>query len=175
MTNTVIIDTRVRRTPTVRRPVVLPRLKTFMGQAIAGSVFSHFVLLLLACLTATDQLGFWLIALPCFLFLSLFGGMPAGFIIWACTRSDARPIRPAYRCLIALLVVFPGWFYLSWIAFVTSATGKLWLLAWLLLPAITIGSPPPPPFACGGGVGCGGGGGWAGSRGLCGVFGFCFS
>ena len=140
MTNTVIIDTRVRRTSTVRRPVVLPRLKTFMGQAIAGSVFSHFVLLLLACLTATDQLGFWLIALPFFLFLSLFGGVPAGFIIWACTRSDARPIRPAYRCLIALLVLFPGWFYLSWIAFVTSATGKLWLLAWLLLPAITIGS-----------------------------------
>src|ERR1043166_4575502 len=87
MTNTVIIDTRVRRTPTVRRPVVLPRLKTFMAQAIAGSVFSHFVLLLLACLTATDQLGFWLIALPFFLFLSLFGGVPvfdcpAGCLSW---------------------------------------------------------------------------------------------
>jgi|GEM_PF-2234668 len=139
MMNTTIIDTRVRRPAVVLQPAGLPRLKTFAGQAAAGAVFSHFILFVLACAMARENLGFWLFALPCFLFLSLFGGVPAGFIIWACTRSDAKPLRPAYRCVIAVLVLGPGWFYLSRIAFPTTAAAQLWLLAWLLLPAVTIG------------------------------------
>ena len=139
MTSTTIIDTRVRRPALDAQPVRLPRLKTFIGQAVASAVFSHFLTFVLACAMTTENIGFWLAALPCFLFLSLFGSVPAGFIIWACTRSDAQPLRPAYRCLIALLVLSPGWLYLSWIAFMATASAQLWMVAWLFLTAIAIG------------------------------------
>jgi hypothetical protein len=92
-----------------------------------------------ACVWAHEDWGFWLFALPCFLFVSLFGGVPAGFIIWACTRSGAKPLRGAARCAIALLVVFPGWFYFSWIEMYAGPAERLWLLGWLIVAAVTIG------------------------------------
>lgn len=141
MTSTTIIDTRARRPALNVQPVRLPRLKTFIGQAIAGAVFSHFVLFVSASAVGNNwdsftSAGFVLIV---FLFLSLFGGVPAGFIIWACTRSFAKPLHPAYRCVIALLVLFPGWLYVSSVAFVTTAEARLFLLAWLVLPTVSIG------------------------------------
>ena len=136
MTSTTIIDTRVQRQPRVMMARAgLPRLKTFVGQAIAGAVFSHFIVLVLACLAEPIDLGFWLAALPVFLFMSFLGGVPAGCIIWACTRSDARPLHPVYRCVIAVLVLGPGWFYLRGL----TGGGQLWGLGWLLLPAVMIG------------------------------------
>jgi hypothetical protein len=141
MTSTTIIDTRIKRSPLVLQPAHRsPGLKTFVGQAIAGAVLSHFVVYLIPCLWVDrDGVGFWIFALPFFLFLSLFGGVPAGFIIWACTRSGARPLHRASRCLIALLVLLPGWLYVCSIAFAATGTVQLWMLAWLLVSAITIG------------------------------------
>ena len=140
MTSTTIIDTRIKRSPLVLQATAPPRLKTFVGQAIAGAMLAHFVVFLLPCLlTGTESVGFWLFGLPFFLFLSLFGGIPAGFIIWACTRSDARPLHRAYRCAIALLVLLPGWLYVSSIAFSAIASVQLWMLACLLVPGLMIG------------------------------------
>jgi hypothetical protein len=139
MTRATIIQVRVQRPQPLPQPVNLPSLKTLAGQAVAGSVFSHFVVFLIPCLLSQVDFGFWLIALPFFLFASLFGGVPAGFIIWACTRSDARPLHWAYRCGIALLVLLPGWLYLSSIMFGAVASVQLWFLAWLLVPALVIG------------------------------------
>ena len=141
MTSTTIIDTRAGRPALNVQPTPLPRLKTFVGQAIAGAVISHFVLFVLASAVGNNwesiaSAGFVLMV---FLFLSLFGGVPAGFIIWACTRSEAKPLHPAYRCVIALLGLLPGWLYVSWIAFIATTDAQIFLLAWLLLPAMTIG------------------------------------
>ena len=139
--NTTIIDTRARQQAAALPPARPPRLKTFIGQAIAGAVFSHFILFVFASATQTnwDSLTSAGFVLGAFLFLSLFGGVPAGFIVWAWTRSSAKPLHPVYRCVIALLVLFPGWLYVSLVAFITTAEAKLFLLAWLLLPAVTIG------------------------------------
>jgi hypothetical protein len=141
MTNTTIIDTRVRRPAVVVQPARLPRLKTFVGQAVVGAMLSHFVLFVFASATQTNWESFTSagLILPAFLFLSLFGGVPAGFIIWACTRSDAKPLHPAYRCVIAFLVLCPAWLYVSRIALKIAADAQLFLLAWLLLPVVIIG------------------------------------
>ena len=141
MSATTIINARAQR-PQLLQATGLPRIKTFVGQAVAGSLLAHFLLFVAPCLLSQnnwDKLASACVLLACFLFLSLFAGVPAGFILWACTRADARPLHWAYRCVVALLVLFPGWLYLGWIAFPFTAVEKLWVLAWLLLSAVMIG------------------------------------
>ena len=142
MTGATIIQARMPRRQALPQPAGLPSLRTFAGQAIAASLLAHFLLFVAPCVlsqTNWDKLASACFLLAGFLFLSLFGGVPAGCIIWACTRSDARPVHWAYRSVIALAVLLPGWLYLSCLAFSDVRSMQLWVLAWLLLPAVTIG------------------------------------
>lgn len=142
MTSATIIQARPQWRQALPQPAGLPSLRTFVGQAVAGSLLAHFLLFVVPCLlsqTNWDKLASACLLLAGFLFLSLFAGVPAGCIIWACTRSDAGPVHWAYRCVIALLVLLPGWLYLGCLAFSDVRSVRLWLLAWLLVPAVTIG------------------------------------
>lgn len=120
-----------------------PHIKTFIGQAVAGSLFAHFILFLAPFLVGNDinwgQATEMLAVLTFFLIMGLAAGVPAGMIIWACTRSDAQPLHWILRSVVALLVLLPGWLFFRLIAYTTTTKEQLWLLAWLLLPAVMIG------------------------------------
>lgn len=120
-----------------------PRMKTFIGQAVAGSLFAHFILFLAPVLVGSDinwgLASEALALLTFFLIMGLGAGIPTGMIIWACTRSDAQPLHWTHRSLVALFVLLPGWLFFRYIVFVTTTREQLWLLAWLMVPAVTIG------------------------------------
>jgi hypothetical protein len=123
-----------------------PRVMTFIAQAALGSMFAYYVLFIVPLFLSGHtggplDLGWILVALACFLVLGLFIGVLPGVIIWACSTGHG-PLHQIFRCIIAVLLLFPGWLYISLIVFGGDRPRpdqQLWLLGWLVLPSIVIG------------------------------------
>ena len=126
-----------------------PRFMTFVAQAAVGSMFAYFILFVVpfaASVTERDitQWASMLIPLAAFTFFLVLGlgvGVLPGVIIWACTRSQAEPLHRILRCAIAAIILLPGWAYVALLIYGERprAVQQLWLVGWLVLPAIMIG------------------------------------
>ncbi|HEV2835823.1 MAG TPA: hypothetical protein VGW58_10925 [Pyrinomonadaceae bacterium] len=117
-------------------------LMTFVAQAAVGSMFAYFILFVVPLFWSRYEPNLIvLVVCALFLILGLIVGVLPGVIIWACTRSDAEPLNGIVRCAIAATILFPGWAYFALILFNEHPRPdqQLWLLGWILLPAIMIG------------------------------------
>lgn len=142
MTDTTSIDQIIRErrvyVPTLRPQ---PGVATLISQAVVGGFFGSFLAGLVWLLLHYElNNGLFVYSLPLMLAFGLATGLPAGLLMWACSRLANGSLHIVNRFVIAVLVVAAGWFctWLLWMKKAPSPETLLWVAEAILVTGITM-------------------------------------